>query len=68
MKNTTLQHTPSIVVQPFQRQHQEAVKKLILDGLTEHWGYCDPTLNPDLNDNIFRMNIPEGAQVIKLKE
>ncbi len=38
------------MVQPFQREHQEAVKKLILTGLTEHWGHCDPTLNPDLND------------------
>lgn len=50
MKRTALQKRPDILVQPFQREHQEAVKNLILAGLTEHWGYCDPTLNPDLND------------------
>src|SRR5207247_9841338 len=26
------------------------VKRLILAGLTEHWGQLDPTKNPDLNN------------------
>ena len=37
-------------IQPFQPQDQETVKKLIQNGLGEHWGYIDETLNPDLND------------------
>jgi len=50
MNRTVFQKNPDIVVRLFQREHQEIVKKLILAGLTEHWGSCDPTLNPDLND------------------
>jgi putative acetyltransferase len=29
---------------------QDAVRSLILEGLREHWGSVDPTLNPDLDD------------------
>ena len=29
---------------------QEAAKNLILNGLVEHWGRLDPTLNQDLDD------------------
>ena len=29
---------------------QDAVRSLILEGLGEHWGSVDPTLNPDLDD------------------
>ncbi|MEY2415787.1 MAG: hypothetical protein QOH53_1121 [Ilumatobacteraceae bacterium] len=29
---------------------QDAVRSLILDGLGEHWGSIDPTLNPDIDD------------------
>ncbi len=50
MNDTEGQRTPHIVIHPFQREHQETVKNLILTGLTEHWGTCDPTLNPDVND------------------
>src|SRR5262249_25379984 len=39
-----------LVIVPFQSANQAAVKCLILAGLTEHWGYLDPTKNPDLND------------------
>ena len=37
-------------IRPFQPQDQAAIKRLILDGLVEHWGTLDPTLNPDLDD------------------
>ena len=37
-------------IRPFQPQDQPATKQLILDGLAEHWGKLNPTLNPDLND------------------
>ena len=29
---------------------QAEVKALVLAGLVDHWGFLDPTLNPDLND------------------
>ena len=41
-------HQP--VINPFEIEDQEAVHKMIIDGLAEHWGKIDPTLNPDLND------------------
>jgi ribosomal protein S18 acetylase RimI-like enzyme len=34
----------------FARADQDAVRRLILDGLEEHWGALDPDLNPDLDD------------------
>ena len=40
----------NITIRPFTPSDQAAVKALILDGLVEHWGELDPTLNPDLND------------------
>lgn len=39
-----------ILIEPFKSEYQDAVKNLILAGLTEHWGRVDPTLNSDLND------------------
>ncbi len=39
-----------IKIVPFQPENQAAVKRLILDGLAEHWGWLDPHKNPDLND------------------
>ena len=34
----------------FGARDQDAVRALILDGLAEHWGALDPSLNPDLRD------------------
>ena len=42
--------TGQIVILPFQSRDQDEVKDLILNGLAEHWGQLDPTMNPDLND------------------
>ncbi len=39
-----------VTIRPFERRDQAAVKGLILEGLVEHWGVLDPTLNPDLDD------------------
>lgn len=38
------------ILRPFRPEDQEQVKALILAGLGEHWGFIDPTRNPDLND------------------
>jgi GNAT superfamily N-acetyltransferase len=34
----------------FHPDDQAAVKQLILAGLVEHWGFLDPTKNPDLEN------------------
>ena len=41
---------PRVTIRPFERRDQAAAKALILEGLVEHWGALDPTLNPDLDD------------------
>jgi putative acetyltransferase len=40
-----------IQITPFQPADQAEAKALVLSGLVEHWGFLDPTKNPDL-DNI----------------
>jgi GNAT superfamily N-acetyltransferase len=37
-------------IRPFCPADQNAARQLILDGLREHWGELDPTLNQDLED------------------
>lgn len=39
-----------LVVRPFEPGDQAAVRALVLDGLKEHFGSLDDTLNPDLDD------------------
>lgn len=39
-----------VTLQLFQASDQAAVKRLILAGLVEHWGFLDETKNPDLDD------------------
>lgn len=39
-----------IIISDFQPSDQQEAKTLILSGLVDHWGWLDPTLNPDLND------------------
>ena len=39
-----------LTIRPFQPSDQAPAKALILDGLVEHWGWLDPTKNPDLAD------------------
>ena len=39
-----------LLITPFHPDDQAAVKQLILAGLVEHWGFLDPTKNPDLED------------------
>ena len=40
-----------IVIRPFRPQDQAAAHRLIVTGLATHFGFLDPTANPDL-DNI----------------
>jgi GNAT superfamily N-acetyltransferase len=39
-----------IEIIPFRPVDQDAAKALILEGLVEHWGFLDESLNPDLDD------------------
>lgn len=42
---------PSLLsIRPFAPADQPTAKNLIQTGLGEHFGFIDPTLNPDLND------------------
>jgi GNAT superfamily N-acetyltransferase len=38
------------IFRPFRAEDQAAARNLILGGLTEHFGFLDETLNPDLDD------------------
>ena len=40
----------TVTLRPFKAMDQDEAKTLIQAGLAEHYGYLDPTLNPDLND------------------
>ena len=37
-------------IEPFRSADQGVVKRLILAGLAEHWGYVDESVNRDLDD------------------
>ncbi len=39
-----------IDIRPFEASHQQAARDLILAGLVEHWGFLNPSANPDLDD------------------
>jgi ribosomal protein S18 acetylase RimI-like enzyme len=39
-----------LTIRPFEAHDQAVVRKLILDGLGEHFPVVDATLNPDLDD------------------
>jgi GNAT superfamily N-acetyltransferase len=38
-----------IRIRPFDPRDQVAARRLILNGLGEHWGFIDETLNPDID-------------------
>src|SRR5690242_11084261 len=52
--------TGKLVIRPFIRADQAAARRLILDGLAEHFGWLDATLNPDLDD-IWAHYVANGA-------
>src|SRR4051794_34223439 len=54
---------PEITLRAFQPADQEAVRRLVLAGLVEHWGHLDPTKNPDLRD-IQRTYVAAGHTVL----
>jgi putative acetyltransferase len=61
MNETTYQ------IRPFRPTDQSAARQLILDGLREHWGVLDPTLNSDLN-NIAASYVQAGHAFFVVEE
>ena len=39
-----------MLIRPFEPRDHDAARRLILDGLGEHFGWIDETRNPDLDD------------------
>lgn len=39
-----------LLIRPFEARDQGAVRRLVLEGLGEHFGSIDASRNPDLND------------------
>lgn len=57
-------------IRPFQPADQTAARALILAGLAAHWGWLDPSLNPDLDDiaasyagGVFLVAVNDGRLV-----
>ena len=42
--------TTELKIMPFSPVHQEEARRLILEGLGEHWGWIDEKINTDLED------------------
>jgi ribosomal protein S18 acetylase RimI-like enzyme len=49
---------PQLLIRPFEARDQENARKLILEGLGEHFGFIDETLNPDVDDIITHYIAP----------
>lgn len=45
-----MSHTSTCQIRPFTPTDQQAARRLILEGLGEHFGFIDETRNPDLDD------------------
>ena len=51
-------------IRPFAAADQAAARTLILEGLREHWGALDPSLNPDLDAITASYTTPGHAFLI----
>ena len=40
----------NLTIRPFAPADQEAARRVVLEGLGEHFGFVDQSLNPDLDD------------------
>jgi len=53
-----------LCIRSFEVDDQEQARWLILEGLGEHFGYLDVTLNPDLDDILHNYIIPGHIFVV----
>lgn len=51
-------------IRHFERGDQKQARRLILEGLGEHFGYIDESLNPDLDDILQNYVIPHHVFVV----
>ncbi|WP_282938440.1 GNAT family N-acetyltransferase [Paenibacillus sp. RC67] len=47
-----METTGTLRIEPISEQNQDQVKQFVLDGLAEHFGFLDTSLNPDLHNII----------------
>ena len=57
-----------LCIRSFEVGDQEQARWLILQGLGEHFGYIDETLNPDLDDILHNYIIPGHVFVVACME
>ena len=50
VERVSVSENNDIVIRPFRLDDQAAAQRLIVTGLAEHFGFLDPTANPDLDD------------------
>ena len=55
-----------MVVRPFETRDQTAARSLVLEGLGEHFGFIDESLNPDLDD--IQASYPAAGHVFLVAE
>ncbi len=55
-----------MVVRPFETRDQTAARSLVLEGLGEHFGFIDESLNPDLDD--IQASYPAAGHVVLVAE
>lgn len=53
-------------IRTFQKEDQKHAQEIILEGLKEHWGFIDHTLNPDVYD-IEKAYLKDGSTFVVLE-
>ena len=53
-----------LVIRPFEVSDQAVTRRLILEGLGEHFGFIDETLNPDIDDITAHYIVPGHVFVV----
>ena len=53
-----------VSLRPFEASDQGAARRLILEGLGEHFGFIDESLNPDLDDVMKSYVIPGHVFIV----
>ena len=55
---------PGLVIRPMQPEDQPTVRRLILDGLADHFGEIDETRNPDIDDLLGHYGPMDGFSIV----
>lgn len=60
----TMPEPPGLVIRPMQPEDQPTVRRLVLDGLADHFGEIDETRNPDIDDLLGHYGPMGGYSVV----